>query len=96
VGVYVGDGIGVPGDDAENGFCVGLLDGDGGIGDQGTITAPAFDLGLVEDDVRPIAIENFGPSWDWGGRRGSAGRRLQRPHNERNEDERKCDHERQE
>src|SRR6516162_1857105 len=60
-GTYVGDGVGVPGDDAENGLGVTLLDGYGSIGDQGPVTAPAFHLGLVDDNVRPIAIERSGP-----------------------------------
>jgi len=49
------------GDDAENGLGVTLLDGYGSIGDQGPVTAPAFHLGLVDDNVRPVAIERSGP-----------------------------------
>ena len=60
-GTYVGDSVGVPRDDAENGLGVTLLDGYGSIGDEGPVTAPAFHLGLVDDNVRPVAIERSGP-----------------------------------
>jgi len=32
-----------------------------GIGDQRPVTAPAFHLGLVDDNMSPVAIKRSGP-----------------------------------
>lgn len=76
----VGDGVGMPGNYSEDGFGVWLLNGHGRVGDEGTVGAPAFDLRLVDDDVRSIAIEDPGPGGcvGRGGRRGRSSERQRR------------------
>jgi hypothetical protein len=78
----------MPGDDPEHGFAIALLNGNGGVSDERTVTAPGFDLRLINDDMRSVAVDDSGPRGWSDGSSGGGRQCLERFDREGPEDKR--------